>query len=543
MKPTLLSLSLLLALPLAQAADPAPAAPAERTAAREELAELRAQIAELSRRMADLSVELGDVGPRAYAFRYVTDPDRAVIGVVLAAEERGARIEALTPDSPAERAGMRSGDVITAIDGKPLAGKDARAKLDEARERLASLKDGHEVRIAYERGGKPGKELRIAAQRRTAQGWPLLIADDDGVRHIEINREVRESMAQAREGMAQARVEMRRAQTEAARAGADARRALSDAERARVEAGLAGLARLEALRDIRPGWNLNLTSLNTELGRYFGTDEGVLVLSAGSEAFAGLEAGDVIRKVDGRAVTRPEDALRALRDQPTGSEVSLDVLRQRKALALKVKVPEYKSIFRIGRSAPLPPEPPSPPSAPDAPAPPSPPPAAPPSASGALKAPTAWLASEQVDAVSPREARNEGNVGAPGLWGGVILSGQRAGDSHCLLVDSHRVVPTSGRPLTKIGQNIRFLACRDQPFDDDEYERGRFATFAGHVAVPGTANGTAVATLAVTDAKVWGPGGFPGLHPQVPQGNEHGGPRPVQQGAARMRGAGYQPRP
>ncbi len=376
MKPTLLHLALLLALPVAHAADPAPGTPAaadDRAAARAELAELRSQIAELSRRMADLSVELGDVGPRAYAFRYITDPDRALIGVVLAAEERGARIEALTPDSPAERAGLRNGDVITAIDGKPLTATDARGKLAEARERLADLKDGQEVRLAYERDGKPGKELRISAQRRAAQSWPRLIAgDEDGVTRIEIDRQIRD-------GMAQARVEMRRAQAEAARAGIEAKHALSEAEQARLSAGL---ARLEALRDIRPGWDLNLTALNDDLGRYFGTDRGVLVLSAGADAFDGLKAGDVIRKVDGRTVARPEEALRALRDQATGSEVVLDVLRERKSLALKVKVPEYRSIFRLGLPAPAPPAPPAaprPPKAPGAtaPLPPPPPPAAP----------------------------------------------------------------------------------------------------------------------------------------------------------------------
>ncbi|MBN8483098.1 MAG: PDZ domain-containing protein, partial [Xanthomonadales bacterium] len=364
MKPTLLATALLLAMHGAVAADPAPAAPADkatdRAAAREELAELRTQIAELSRRMADLSVELGDVGPRAYAFRYITDPDRAIIGVVLASEARGARIEALTPDGPAERAGLRSGDVITAIDGKALAGGDAEAKLDDARERLAGLKDGQDVRIGYERDGKAGKELRIAAQRRAARNWPTLIADDDGPSRVVYERQVRD-------GMKQVEVEMARAHAEAARAGVEAQRAMSEADRARLEAGM---ARLEALRDIRPGWDINLTSLNPELGRYFGTDSGVLVLSAGSDALAGLKAGDVIRKVEGRPITRPEEALRALRDEPTGSEVELDVLRERKSVALKVKVPEHRSIFRIGRAAALPalapPAPPSPPTPPAA---------------------------------------------------------------------------------------------------------------------------------------------------------------------------------
>ena len=43
-------------------------------------------------------------------------------------------------------------------------------------------------------------------------------------------------------------------------------------------------------------WNgLNLASVDAQLGRYFGTDRGVLVLSAGAD-LAGLQAGDVIQQ-------------------------------------------------------------------------------------------------------------------------------------------------------------------------------------------------------------------------------------------------------
>ena len=68
--------------------------------ARRELAELRERIGELSRRMAELSMQLGDVGPQAYAFRYINDTDRALIGVVLSPERRGP---ASTPSLPMVR--------------------------------------------------------------------------------------------------------------------------------------------------------------------------------------------------------------------------------------------------------------------------------------------------------------------------------------------------------------------------------------------------------------------------------------------------------
>ena len=507
MKTTLLATALLLAMHGAAAADPAPA-PADRAndraAAREELAELRTQIGELSRRMADLSVELGDVGPRAYAFRYITDPDRAIIGVVLASEARGARIEALTPDGPAERAGLRSGDVITTIDGKSLAGGDAETKLDDARERLAGLKDGQEVRIGYERDGKAGKELRLAAQRRAAKSWPTLIAgtpDDDA--RIEIEQ-------QMRDGIVWKQAEVKRAYADAVRAGAEAQRAMSEADRARIEAGM---ARIEALRDIRPGWDINLTSLNPELGRYFGTDSGVLVLSSGSDTLAGLKAGDVIRKIEGRPITRPEEALRALRDEPTGSEVELDVLRERKAVALKVKVPEYKSIFRIGRAAPLPPIPPVPPTPPTAPHPADAPAAlgdavpAPPAPPSPPTAPVAPMAPDALaSTVSIALARSGEHAGEPALWGGKVLDHRQRSGHPCLRVAAHRL-DRDGRPLEGTREDGAFLACSDKPFDRSEFRTGEYATFAGTVAKVEVANAAqpVMPVLVVGDARAWKP--------------------------------------
>src|SRR5947209_14157314 len=50
--------------------------------ARRDLERMREQMREMSKKMAELSARLGDVGPRAYAYRYLGDPDRAMIGVV-----------------------------------------------------------------------------------------------------------------------------------------------------------------------------------------------------------------------------------------------------------------------------------------------------------------------------------------------------------------------------------------------------------------------------------------------------------------------------
>ncbi|MEO8012108.1 MAG: PDZ domain-containing protein, partial [Dokdonella sp.] len=316
-----------------------------------------------------------DVGPRAYAFRYLSEPDRALIGVVLSSESRGARIDAVTPDSPADRAGLRSGDIMTDINGKALASAEPEQALSDARKRLSDLKDGEEVRVSYSRAGKAAGEVTLTAQRREAHDWQRLFAGegDTDVRVItrdmrvdsaEIERTVAQSMREARKAIDAARIDAASSGNDASSPSDDVRRAMVDARKAMRHAEM---ARIESARHSMPWWGISLAALNPDLGRYFGSDSGVLVLSSSTDTLPELKAGDIIRKVADQVVTRPEDALRTLRDQPTGSTVKIDILRERKASVLNVKVPEYKSIFNVGRAT-LPPAPPAPPAAPNAPA-------------------------------------------------------------------------------------------------------------------------------------------------------------------------------
>ena len=87
-------------------------------------------------------------------------------------------------------------------------------------------------------------------------------------------------------------------------------------------------------------WNgLNLAAVDAQLGRYFGTSEGVLVLSTGKD-LEGLQAGDVIRRIGGKAVANPREAMEALRAQPAEGKVAVDYLRDRVAGSAQVSVPK-----------------------------------------------------------------------------------------------------------------------------------------------------------------------------------------------------------
>jgi S1-C subfamily serine protease len=365
------------ASPTTAAATATAAAPAARAdsseaakteAARAELAELRTQVRELTRKMAALSSELGESSPRSYALRYMGDPGRAMIGVVLSEDSKGVRLSAVTPDGPAARAGLRDGDILTAIDRQAVASDSPEAALDKARDLLGNLKENQKVVVDYLRGTQKGS-VTLAAERREAINWAQMMNDDPD--HPFLPRDFNERM----------RAEMQRAQREGL-TEKDRAQIRADVEMARAVARESAKNARTMTRMAMPWWGLNLAPLNADLGRYFGTDKGVLVIATDEDSLPGIRAGDVITSVAGETVARPEDALRALRDQPSGKEVPIKVLRDRKTLALNMKAPEFNSIFNLHVPPPMPPtapvapaapSPPEPATAPSAPTPPTPP--------------------------------------------------------------------------------------------------------------------------------------------------------------------------
>jgi Do/DeqQ family serine protease len=77
---------------------------------------------------------------------------------------KGALVSAVSEDSPAEKAGLKRGDVITAIDGQPV--KDS----NSLRNTVSRLKPGHTVSLTLFRSGQERQvSVRLAEMPRTAQ--------------------------------------------------------------------------------------------------------------------------------------------------------------------------------------------------------------------------------------------------------------------------------------------------------------------------------------------------------------------------------------
>jgi S1-C subfamily serine protease len=75
--------------------------------------------------------------------------------------------------------------------------------------------------------------------------------------------------------------------------------------------------------------DLELAPLNADLGSYFGTTEGVLVISVPKESSLGLKGGDVILNLDGRKATGPNSFLRLLRSYEPGESFKLEIMRNK----------------------------------------------------------------------------------------------------------------------------------------------------------------------------------------------------------------------
>lgn len=319
---------------------------------------------------------------------------KPVIGVVLAPDPQGGvRIAGVTPDGAAAGAGIRTGDRLVRIGGKTIHGATPEARVDAARELLQAGDDKTPVKLVYARDGResdvsvtpkldnrimvfagdgqmmrPGGNVvvrRIGDRTEVTADGPDVGDVPHGAWHgADGEMHVFAFDDDAPKGQGQ--IEHRVVRIEC-KQGDEA-----CMQHAEAHGPHPGFPRVQMFRfDCKPGescagpqrlaeafrWNgLNLASVDAQLGRYFGTDKGVLVLSAGP-ALGTLQPGDVIQRVDGKAVDTPRAVMDALRDKPADSTIAVEYLRDRKSGTTQVKVP---------KAMPFPPMPPMPPGAPKA---------------------------------------------------------------------------------------------------------------------------------------------------------------------------------
>jgi serine protease Do len=74
---------------------------------------------------------------------------------------------------------------------------------------------------------------------------------------------------------------------------------------------------------------LALVQMSRDLGEYFGTSEGMLVIKPPTDSASPLKAGDVILAIDGRKPQSVGHALKILGSYAPGEKAKLDVMRKK----------------------------------------------------------------------------------------------------------------------------------------------------------------------------------------------------------------------
>lgn len=92
------------------------------------------------------------------------------IGIMFQAHDLGMMITEIKPGSPAEKAGLRSGDVITAVEGTPMAGRDT----SEFVKVVAGMRPGMVVELRIRRGNQDvGMKVKLGVRPPDFDPMPI----------------------------------------------------------------------------------------------------------------------------------------------------------------------------------------------------------------------------------------------------------------------------------------------------------------------------------------------------------------------------------
>ena len=273
-----------------------------------QIRELEQQVRDAATKLAGLHRELNRADLLAVS-REESFLGRPALGVVVTMEPDGtrdaigARLQAVTPGSPAEEAGLRPGDVITRFNGAPVgvAEPDEDDEESPAAIRLIDLarglKEGEKVALEYRRG----RETRTATLetrrlRRHVHGPADVEVDTEALRNLII-----------------------------------------------------GVPHIPPMAVPGRWLDVELVTLNPDLGQYFKADRGVLVVRTPEEEDLKIRGGDVIVKIGDADLATPIQAVRLLRSYRPGTPIPIQVIRKGNLVTLTAAAPERPTPARGAR--------------------------------------------------------------------------------------------------------------------------------------------------------------------------------------------------
>lgn len=208
----------------------------------------------------------------------------------------GVVIDGVTPGSAADDAGLRAGDIITAVNGNSMSAESSMKANELLLKFMQKVDEGDKLRVDYRRNNN---SLSVEVEPRVIESHAFTWVQDGDEIHVPNAPNIAVLPDHGQQF------------------------------RMNFSFPFAGSV-----------WgSLELVALNEGLGRYFGTDSGLLVVSAPKADGFEIQDGDVIQTIDSREPTDVRHAMRILSSYASGEKVKLGIMRDKKKRTLEVEIP------------------------------------------------------------------------------------------------------------------------------------------------------------------------------------------------------------
>jgi S1-C subfamily serine protease len=250
------------------------------------------RLEQATREISELSMQLNGQPWMGYG------ASRAMLGINVGApmpgttdRTGGVRILSVSPGGPADVAGLKANDVIVSFQGKELRGDQTHTPRQQLLALMRDLGPDSPVAVEFQR---EGKLQRTQIVPKSLTGF------------------VDESVTRGLQGLGES---------------------MKDLD------SLKNLGSIMGIRDSSGFGSAEFLDLSPDLGRYFGTSKGLLVVRAPKDQRLKLQDGDVILDIDGRVPTSGSHALQILNSYRAGETLKLHIMRQQKRIELPVEIP------------------------------------------------------------------------------------------------------------------------------------------------------------------------------------------------------------
>jgi S1-C subfamily serine protease len=267
----------------------------------EQMREAEARLEEAARRIAELSAQqLPLSGGQQWAFAFSDGPK---LGITIDGDQqsgpvKGAVIRGVTPGGAAFDAGLRAADIIVAINKEAMNAESSAAANAKLLAFMEGVEEGDTLDIEYLRDGKAAK----VSVKPTHSGEHRFAFGSSGHAPLAPGAPV--------------------------------------APWPQMAPGAPAIREVFRWHGVM-GWrDMELTPLSADLGKYFGTDKGLLVVRAPTGGELQLKDGDVIQSIGGREPASISHAMRILASYQPGEKIQLEIMRDKRRKTLEVVLPD-----------------------------------------------------------------------------------------------------------------------------------------------------------------------------------------------------------